>query len=594
MNKRHILSLALSVFFASSGISYPQAEPGIGTVTSVEGAADILRPGAAEAVFLKENDTVSLKDRIRTKSYSKVKVTFRDNSVIKLAPNSCVIVDEYLIGANDKRELARLSLTRGTIEAVVSKTGRPDTFLIATPNALGRVKGSDIFVSYQAGRTGVLVKEGLISLLNQALPETKVDVGKGNSSMVVFKDAPQEPRPSLDAEMALNKKIVEPALTKKWVSYKGASMMTASITDMAGEVRIYKKGSEDFRMAKVNEVVYEGDKLQAGEGGRAEVRLSNGNLIIIQSNTELAIIKLQYDPATGEFENTFESKNGKIKAVIEKLGKKSTFQVKTPTATCGARGTVMYLDIQPAGTQAFYEGGGGFITSAVSGQTMTVEPGQNSIVDASGAISAPVFTSTEQKTDLDQSYGAGAMADGYSNPSDTTAAEAGTTLVAGEGAKFAEAVETTSTASMGDIMATTDNRPTFDEVVNTPVTYSPYDTITTLDKSRSSAEFQSTAAVTVEMYLEADKTWTAAISGSFDLLPTNDWHIHCTNTATDDTVTIQPPGSWSGGTWTGTVTGYIDGGGLDRDATGTASGTYNGSLHTFDGTASGTWVAPDD
>ncbi|MDD5440069.1 MAG: hypothetical protein PHS37_07775, partial [Candidatus Omnitrophica bacterium] len=52
----------------------------IGIVTSLEGVADISH-GAGDAVFLKENDAVSLNDRIRTKNYSKLEITFLDKSV---------------------------------------------------------------------------------------------------------------------------------------------------------------------------------------------------------------------------------------------------------------------------------------------------------------------------------------------------------------------------------------------------------------------------------------------------------------------------------------------------------------------------------
>ena len=379
-----------------SCLLYAQTPDNIGIVFYVEGVADISRAGE-EKVLLKENDIVNLKDRIRTKSYSKVEVTFRDNSVVKIAPSSCIQIDEYSLDKNNKRESAKIMLSRGKLEAVVSKTSKPETFIINTPNAKGTVKGSDIFVFYQGGNTGVLVKEGLMAISSQSLPETKIDVSKGDTSLVSFNEAPQASRPYLDADMARHKKDVEPALTKKWVSFKGVTQMTAAITIVTGNVRIYKKGASDWRQIKLNEVVYEGDKLQTGETGWTEIRLSNGNSILLHNNTELVFAKLEYDPKTGEFNNSFESSAGKIKAVIAKLGKNSTFEVKTPTAVCGARGTVMYLDIAKDVTQAFYEGGAGFMTSTITNMTQNVDAGQNSASNAAGNISAPAFTPAEQK-----------------------------------------------------------------------------------------------------------------------------------------------------------------------------------------------------
>ncbi len=577
-----------------SAVSYAQASEGIGIITSMEGVADVLRHGSSESVLLKDNDIVYLKDRVRTKGYSKLEITFRDKSKVKMAQNTCITVDKYLLEGSDRRIDADIGLTRGEVEAIVSKTGKPDTFVITTPNAKGKVKGSDIFVFYQGSKTGVLVKEGLISLLNDLAPEKKIEVAKGDFAMVALDKAPEKARPYLDAEMMRHKKEVEPSLARKWISYKGATQMMAALTTVTGEVRIYRKGAADWHAARQNEAIFEGDKLQTGEKGWVEVRLGNGNTILLHDNTELAFITMKYDPATGEFENTFKSEKGKVKAVIEKLGKKSVFQIKTPMAVCGARGTVMYLDISAAATQAFYEGGGGIITSTISSKTQMIEAGQNSVADAVGAISAPAFTPSEQKVSLDQSFSGRGMAQGYTGSQSVMSADSGTVVSHIDAHHVPPSPDKAVSAVIaGERMASL--LPPFDEVAKQlppPPIVDIYSRTLNFNNGTSHANFDPPGSF--DLHLKSDGTWSATLTANRSGPITGSWDLNFEKTLPIDqvslsgTVTIPLIGS---GSWNTSVSGTITGTPIDKTLTGTASGTFNTASNDpdFVGDASGTW-----
>jgi len=224
--------------------AYAQAPIPIGTITFIEGISDIVRNNQ-EPFFVGESQPIYVNDRIRTKSYSKIEITFADKSVLKLAPSSCVSIEEYRLNDKKIRELAHISLTRGKIETIVSKTGAADTFLIDTPNAKGAVKGSDIFISYLGGRTGVFAHEGAISVLNPSSPDMKTHVTKGNCVFVPFNEVPGEVRLARDAEMTYFKRSVEPEYVKKWIPSKGSTQMNAVLVLISGDVRFYKKGASD-------------------------------------------------------------------------------------------------------------------------------------------------------------------------------------------------------------------------------------------------------------------------------------------------------------------------------------------------------------
>ncbi|MEI6631645.1 MAG: FecR family protein, partial [bacterium] len=287
-----ILIGSVSLIFALHNGLYAQIPEAIGTITFMEGISDIVRNNQ-EPLFVNEHQPIYVNDRIRTKSYSKMEITFADKSVLRLAPGTCVSIEEYRLNDKKIRELAHISLTRGKIETIVSKTGAPDTFLIDTPNAKGAVKGSDIFISYLGGRTGVFAQEGAISVLNPSSPDMKTRVTKGNCVFIPFNEVPGEMRLVRDSEVTYFKRSVEPEFIKKWIPSKGSTQMNAVLVSISGDVRFYRKGASDWREAKMNETLSEGDKIQTGDDGMAQIRLSNGNSIMLQRNAELGFATLR-------------------------------------------------------------------------------------------------------------------------------------------------------------------------------------------------------------------------------------------------------------------------------------------------------------
>jgi hypothetical protein len=506
--------------------------------------ADVTRPGM-DAEVLKEGAPVFLQDRVRTKSYSKVGITLLDKSVVKLAPGSCVSLEEFRMGDNGRRESARVLLTRGKLEAVVAKTGLPETFVIDTPNARGAVRGSDIFVSYLAGKTGVFVQEGSLALVAPAAPDKKTTLGKGNCVIVPIDGMPQAVRPVLDTEMTIHKRDVSRSLVKKWVPGKGAAQMTASVLSVSGSVRIYTQGAGDWRDASQGDTIGEGDLLQTGEDAKAQLRLSNGNTLLVQPGTELAFVTLKQDAVTGDYENTFEMSRGRVSSVVEKLSTRSTFQLKTPTAVCGVRGTVLdvivpapTVDNPAPATQVFFEGGSGVVTSLLTGQTQDVAPGQNVNIDPAGNISPPAATSPEQSTEISGTVAAGQGGEGFSGVQGAGLAESAPAALldapasaAPEGIVAAAplAVETQSLALMSTL--------TFDQVSGS--TLQPSSVASNVRYFEplvwDSGYTMPTGLQTVDMSvkLRNDGTWSADLSGTFNGYVGSPWQVNVVSAHSD-------------------------------------------------------------
>ena len=597
--------LLLSVFLllVLHSLLYAQSPEPIGTITFVEGICDIVHNNQ-ESVLASEKAPVYVNDRVRTKSYSKMEITFADKSVLRLAPESCAVVEEYKLDGQKKRELSRIQLTRGKIEAVVSKTSAPDTFLVETPNAKGSVKGSDIFVSYLGGKTGVFVQEGAMSVLNPSAAGAMTRVVKGNSVLVNLNEAPGEARPIRDTEMAYFKRSVEPAFAKKWMPTKGAAEMKGIIVSLSGTVRLYKKGAEDWKEPKLNQAVSEGDKLQTEEDARVQITLSNGNNIALQPYTEMTFDILRYDSTSGNYENTLAITKGRLSAVVERTTKQLTFQVKTPTSVCGVRGTFVEVVVTPpaqaAGpqveqptTQVFFEGGSGYITSALTGQTQEIGAGQNTVVDKLGNIEVPVVTPPEQRNVIMQTWtsaqtmGSYSTAEGGAGVATTTTQEQQQSqppvgpMMGGDISGSTSGSFVTDIKNFLDLISTLN----FDDVFNNPVVLAIYDQNINFDDAGS------TGAINIadfRLTIMPSNTWSGITSGTWSGNVPDDWYVKFTDTGTSDYMkfSITSPGD----AWSGTVEGYIYSTSPNIDIDGTISGTSTGSTDgTFAGTASGTW-----
>lgn len=386
----------------------------IGTVTYVEGRVDLARAGSETATPLMQGEMVSIGDALRTKSNSKAEITFKDETSVRLASNTRIEIRDYKLDKNNKRLTATILLDRGKARAIIAKMPDAAEFNIDTPNTNGTVKGSDIFAFYQAGNTGMLVREGRLSVNNIALPDEKILIPAGNSVVVPLEESPKGPRPYFELEKKLLEQDTE---VPRSISRKEKdAIIKGVVNNLSGDVKITPSGESLPHAARLNEIVGEGDKIQTGPDGMIEIRLDNGNALNLKPDSELVIVKMRIDPATGEYENLFTSRMGKIKARIEGLKGKSRFEVRSPTAISGARGTIMYLEIMPNLTKSFFEGGKGYISSVLSGITKVIDAGQNSRADAGGSVADSTYTTDSDRMNISEGWTPGNGVEGYSSP----------------------------------------------------------------------------------------------------------------------------------------------------------------------------------
>ena len=114
-------------------------------------------------------------------------------------------------------------------------------------------------------------------------------------------------------------------------------VVIGNIERLSGDVAIKKAKTDDWSDARLNMKVYFGDNIRTGDDGSGLIRLVDDSIIRIQSNSHI-VLNTIISPI--EKKNSVLLFFGKIWNKVSKRAlRKKVFEVQTPTAVCGVRGT---------------------------------------------------------------------------------------------------------------------------------------------------------------------------------------------------------------------------------------------------------------
>jgi hypothetical protein len=109
-----------------------------------------------------------------------------------------------------------------------------------------------------------------------------------------------------------------------------------------------KSRGGDWKSAKDGMVILPGDEVKTAERNSVEVLMDGGKVgqVEIKEGSLFRIQKAETDPATGDKSTILDLAMGKILVKVEALKGNSKFEVRTPTALTGVRGTVFEVTVK--------------------------------------------------------------------------------------------------------------------------------------------------------------------------------------------------------------------------------------------------------
>jgi hypothetical protein len=137
---RWIFAAALSVFAAAALAN------DVGQVKVTKGVVHVERDGARIPAVV--GMPVRQADKLVTGADGTVGVTFADNSLLSVGPNSTLSVDKFSFNASTHEGQFDASLQRGTLAVVSGKMVKqsPDAMRIRTPASILGVRGTEFVV----------------------------------------------------------------------------------------------------------------------------------------------------------------------------------------------------------------------------------------------------------------------------------------------------------------------------------------------------------------------------------------------------------------------------------------------------------------
>ncbi len=107
----------------------------------------------------------------------------------------------------------------------------------------------------------------------------------------------------------------------------------ARVIFVKGDVKVQKAGKSEWDVAKKNMLLAAGDTAKTGAGAAVEVSFDNENknLVRLEEGSTMVL--------RGKMLKQIELPQGRIRSLVKKLEKESSFEIKTPTIVAGARGS---------------------------------------------------------------------------------------------------------------------------------------------------------------------------------------------------------------------------------------------------------------
>ncbi|MGC9317638.1 MAG: FecR family protein [Armatimonadota bacterium] len=154
----------------------------------------------------------------------------------------------------------------------------------------------------------------------------------------------------------------------------------ASVSDVVGDVYVRARGNAEFQPLGATEHVLAGSAVKTGVDSTVTLNWVDGSRIRLGPKTSIKVRKCSLNTSTKKATSLFELDAGHIWArVLTMLRSESKFEIRTPTATAGVRGTVFYVGVGETGetTLAVYEGA---VSLEADASAETVQPGQQAMV----------------------------------------------------------------------------------------------------------------------------------------------------------------------------------------------------------------------
>lgn len=129
-----------------------------------------------------------------------------------------------------------------------------------------------------------------------------------------------------------------------------AQPSTAEVVHVAGPAGLQVDAAAASTPLVAGARAGEGAQIDVGEGGFVTLRLADGSLVRLPAGTRARLRELRHAPAAGHVQSRIQLEQGRVDATVTPLPTpRSRFEVITPRAVGGVRGTTFGVAVGPGG-----------------------------------------------------------------------------------------------------------------------------------------------------------------------------------------------------------------------------------------------------
>lgn len=140
--------------------------------------------------------------------------------------------------------------------------------------------------------------------------------------------------------------------------------------------------------------IEEGARVKTGESGGVMVELADGSKVWVRNDSQTSFESMRGAPAFDYADTGIVVESGRIDTIVNKLRGQSRFEIRSPTAKLGVRGTEFRVGADADASRVEVLGGlvaaSGASIGGTGGREVAVASGFGSVVDRSGQPSEPV------------------------------------------------------------------------------------------------------------------------------------------------------------------------------------------------------------
>lgn len=189
-----------------------------------------------------------------------------------------------------------------------------------------------------------------------------------------------------------------------------AQEMSGVMMVVKGDIKVTSAKDAKTEAAKIGKKVFAGDTIVAGADSRAKIVMSDKNILNISPDSKVIIEKYTSDAKSDAKNVEIKVEYGKVRAQVEQKydGEKSKFNIKTPTAVAGVRGTDFVTSFNRETRQSAIVTFSGMVAVGTPGprgeiqNPVFVRPGQTTNVGEGKAPEAPKALPKEDLKNMNQ------------------------------------------------------------------------------------------------------------------------------------------------------------------------------------------------